>query len=316
MSDRYLKFKTGKSKGEPAPHKPLLLLWAIGRCLQGKPRPASFRLVDKELAYLLKSFGTGTQIRTYYPFWRLQSDGLWEIFGAEKVNVQNGDVSPKQLKELNIHGGLSQEWFDYFRNNRSAALRECFRLVEEYFTPTLAIPILEATLGADLLMPRNDSSEDVRIDVVRWVEAQQIRRYRAPQFRNSVLHAYDHGCAVCDFSIEFPQGTWPALEAAHIQWHSCDGPDIIQNGLSLCVVHHELFDRGAFTITGPTRELKVVVADQILESNQSAQLSEYHDKPLARVPRSLSDQPARASLKWHKKYIFKGSRDQRSQYCC
>lgn len=38
------------------------------------------------------------------------------------------------------------------------------------------------------------------------------------------------------------------LEAAHIQWHTAGGPDVEANGLSLCALHHKLFDLGAFTL--------------------------------------------------------------------
>ncbi len=307
VSDNRLKIKTWKSKGKRAPHKPLLLLWAIGQCLQGQPRLSDFRHVHEELTSLWERFGGPGNVRTQFPFWRLQNDGLWDIPRAASVSVNSsGDVSPEQLRELDIRGGLTKELFDHFRGNPSAALDACFQLVEDHFTPTLAIPVLEATLGSDVLMPHGDALEPAPISVHRLVETQQIRRYRAPQFRNSVLQAYGHGCAVCDFSIEFPQGTWPALQAAHIRWHSHDGPDDIRNGLSLCVMHHELFDRGIFTITGQTKGLKVVVAERLLESGPSAQLSEFHEQPLARTPWTRSEQPARTSLEWHNENVFQG----------
>ncbi len=47
-----------------------------------------------------------------------------------------------------------------------------------------------------------------------------------------------------------------AIEAAHIKWHQAGGPDIEQNGIALCSMHHKLFDRGVFTITN-TMKLQV-----------------------------------------------------------
>jgi putative restriction endonuclease len=35
-----------------------------------------------------------------------------------------------------------------------------------------------------------------------------------------------------------------ALDAAHIRWVQAAGSDEDANGLDLCVLHHELFDRG------------------------------------------------------------------------
>jgi predicted restriction endonuclease len=37
--------------------------------------------------------------------------------------------------------------------------------------------------------------------------------------------------------------------AAHIRWHLAHGPDVECNWLALCVLHHKLFDLGAFTLS-------------------------------------------------------------------
>ena len=37
------------------------------------------------------------------------------------------------------------------------------------------------------------------------------------------------------------------LEAAHIKWFQARGPDVVQNGLALCSLHHKIFDLGANT---------------------------------------------------------------------
>ena len=39
------------------------------------------------------------------------------------------------------------------------------------------------------------------------------------------------------------------LDAAHIKWCQAGGPDTEVNGLALCVLHHKVFDLGAFTIS-------------------------------------------------------------------
>ncbi|GAA3773075.1 hypothetical protein GCM10022403_005280 [Streptomyces coacervatus] len=44
-------------------------------------------------------------------------------------------------------------------------------------------------------------------------------------------------------------GTVPVgLEAAHVRWWACDGPDDVDNGLCLCSLHHKLFDKGVLGI--------------------------------------------------------------------
>jgi len=72
------------------------------------------------------------------------------------------------------------------------------------------------------------------------------RKKRDPAFRQKVLKAYEWRCAVCGFDVKL--GTVAiALDAAHIRWHQAGGPDVENNGLALCVLHHKTFDLGAFT---------------------------------------------------------------------
>lgn len=306
---KHLDLNTWRRGKERAPHKPLLVLWAIGRCLRGEARLVEYGVVHEELKSLLLRFGPHRRnVRPHFPFWRLQRDRIWEIPGAERLTVNSsGDVSPMELREFNVRGGLTKGLFERFRRDRSAALEVCLQLVEAHFTPTLLIPVLEATLGPQVLVSDDSSAAHNQFNPDRFVESLRIRRYRDPGFRRIVLEAYNHSCAICDFSIEFPSGNWPALDAAHIQWHSCKGPDDIRNGLSLCALHHELFDRGAFTIDGNSPDFRVIVAKPVLELVPLTHLNGFHRKPLIRTPDRSSQRPAPESLQWHNKYVFKGS---------
>lgn len=71
------------------------------------------------------------------------------------------------------------------------------------------------------------------------------RKRRAPRagFAEEVLQAYAYACAFCGFDGAL--GRDPVgLEAAHVHWHSQDGPDEVNNGLALRSLHHSLFDLG------------------------------------------------------------------------
>jgi putative restriction endonuclease len=84
------------------------------------------------------------------------------------------------------------------------------------------------------------------------------RRPRDRSFPQHVLAAYEHQCAVCGFDLRL-SGVTIALEAAHVRWHQAGGPDEVNNGLALCVLHHKMFDKGAWTATA---EGVVQVSDQ------------------------------------------------------
>jgi predicted restriction endonuclease len=86
---------------ERAPHKPLLVLYALGQLSRGGPNSVAFRHVAPKLTELLKEFGpTRQSYHPEYPFWRLQNDGLWfvddgfdvrlgsQVMGLEAAHIQ------------------------------------------------------------------------------------------------------------------------------------------------------------------------------------------------------------------------------------
>ena len=63
-----------------APHKPLLVLYALGRWGRGEQADLPFRELEPDLTGLLKEFGPPRQsYHPEYPFWRLQNDGVWTV---------------------------------------------------------------------------------------------------------------------------------------------------------------------------------------------------------------------------------------------
>jgi putative restriction endonuclease len=57
---------------------------------------------------------------------------------------------------------------------------------------------------------------------------------------------------MCGFDGAF--GRYPVgIEAAHVRWHSQQGPDELANALALCALHHTLFDLGVLGITEDQR---------------------------------------------------------------
>lgn len=63
------------------------------------------------------------------------------------------------------------------------------------------------------------------------------RYKRDPRFKSIVYEAYDYRCAMCGIQLEL-------IQAAHIVPHSHEkGTDEIGNGISLCALHHNAYDR-------------------------------------------------------------------------
>ncbi len=171
------------------------------------------------------------------------------------------------------------------------------RVLESFFPSTLH-PDIVATLGLDLDGP--SEARDGAPPTADYAIAQ--RHGRDPAFRERVLRAYEYRCCVCGFDLRI--GHLPAgLEAAHIQWHHVGGPDIEPNGLSLCALHHKLFDLGVFTVE--PAEHRIVFSQRAISGGRgmSGEL-QFHGQPI-HAPQHGDLRPAPEFLAWNTKNVFK-----------
>src|SRR5262249_41640056 len=93
-----------------APHKPLLVLYALGRWARGETELALAE-VDPALPSLLKEFGPPHRTSSIYPFWRLQNDGVWLVQAEGTLKSRKGNTDPPKTELLAHHarGGFSDE---------------------------------------------------------------------------------------------------------------------------------------------------------------------------------------------------------------
>lgn len=93
------------------------------------------------------------------------------------------------------------------------------------------------------------------------------------------------------------------LEAAHIHWHTAGGPDVEPNGLSLCALHHKLFDLGAFTVE--PAEYRVVFSRHAISGGRGMTgVLAHHGQPLL-APQGSAFRPAPQFLEWNRVNVFK-----------
>ena len=275
-----------KSDGARAPHKPLLVLYAIGELLRGKSRLLPYSEIDENFGNLLREFGPRRSRQgTQYPFWRLQSDGIWEVSEADKIRLTaSGDAFKRDLVDYNIHGGFTEEVASQLRTD-SDLMSEIIRMMlDGHFPPE--------TWHDDIL-------QSVGIELT---SRGTIRQKRDPNFRPNILKAYEYRCAVCGFDVKLGHSS-VALEAAHIKWRQAGGPDLEVNGLALCSLHHKLFDRGAFTLSN---NLEILVSD---DAHGTAGFQEwlmrFHGQKL-NFPQRQTYYPSENFTGWHVREVFQG----------
>ena len=225
----------------------------------------------------------------------MQRDDAWEVDRARLVGSNKAGGAYKScLKRHQILGGLTQADCMAFRNDATLAIRVAEDFVACRFPPTLQDEVLEST-GIPVAVPRG-----LEVREVDELVTMRLRR-RDPAFRTLVLDAYGSLCAVREFAVRRDDVPL-AMEAAHVKWHEARGPAVVENGVALCSLHHELFDTGAFTLLP---QLTVFVADAVKGTGADSTLWRYHGAPLRAGPRKDFDRPTPEFLAWHRSEVFK-----------
>lgn len=252
-----------------------------------------FATVHQELTRLVRRFGPHhRRVPTSEPFWRLQNDGVWDIDHPELVMVDSsGSPYISTLRQHGIKDGLTESDYNAIQADPDLAWRIATSLLADHFPDTLHDDILRATGFFETPVVGDHTIE---ISIVR-------RRRRDSRFRSKVLRAYGSRCAVCQQSLEL-HGDVLALEAAHIRWHTYAGPANVQNGISLCVLHHKLFDGGAFTLRV---DLSVWVSDNLAGVGRHEAIEKYGDSRLQVLPDMNSQRPAPEFVRWHQTEVFR-----------
>ena len=291
---RFADLRVWKRQGRRAPNKPLLALWAIGRCLRGEPRTTPFVDVYREVKSLLERFGPPRKVvHPEFPFQHLETDGIWEVRGNGPVaRGRGGHMLVSSLRRTGAHGGFPEDVFVALRSNRGLAIEIAHMLVDAHFPTTRHASLLKA-VGIE----GEAESEVARMDPPGYAYVR--RRVRYARFSREVLAAYGHRCTVCSFAVRVADDP-VALEGAHIRWHCAAGPDEVRNGLALCALHHSLFDAGAFTLDVDRR---IDVTSRIDGDGFKDSLERYARRE-AILPSGVDEQPADRFLAWHRQEVF------------
>ena len=129
-------------KGERAPHKPLLLLLALGRIQQGKPGLISYEEAEPKLKDLLIDFGPPRKnIRPQYPFIRLANDGIWQ-FNKPAIIDTSKDYSRKFLIDEHVDAGFDSNVEAAIRSDPKILKAAAEWLLESNFPDTIHEDIL------------------------------------------------------------------------------------------------------------------------------------------------------------------------------
>jgi putative restriction endonuclease len=280
--------------GKRAPHKPLLLLWLFSQFAAAGSARAAYSEAASPVSQLINDFGPPVKSpalerqRAAMPFVHLERD-LWDLRDRHGKEI-TPDV-PETARWLLDHGAVGQLRPDVTavladRATLAAAARQ---LLDQHFTPVLSEMIC-AAVGLDLPVLEAPQGAQAR-----------LRRPRASGFAEEVLRAYAYQCAMCGFDGRLGRNP-VAIEAAHVRWHSQDGPDDLANAVALCSLHHALFDYG---VLGISLNLQITVSPLYVATSQAGRaIDALAGQPLLHV------RPGQPSVdviyaNWHTIQVFK-----------
>ena len=183
-------------------------------------------------------------------------------------------------------GRLERGFAQALESDRELLQDTVATLLDEHFPESIQ-PDIVAAVG--LKMPQPSTVSDRPAD-------KRGRRPRDPQFRQSVLRAYEHRCAVTGFRAALG-GQYFGCEAAHVQWHAYEGPDIVENGFAVEPTLHKLFDAGAWTLSDDRRIM--VSAELTGTESMVNRVRKLHGNPL-RSPLPGQAHLSVEYIQWHR----------------
>ncbi|KOG40570.1 phosphorothioated DNA-binding restriction endonuclease [Streptomyces decoyicus] len=276
--------------GARAPHKPLLMLYALGRFQRNPRQSMRYSEIEHDLSELLQDYGPTHRTSPSYPFHHLVSDGVWE------VRTDSGAASPgtgvRGLRESGARGQLVPGLRAALAEDGTLLGQLAQLLLDKHFPPSIH-PDIAAAVGLDL-----DQTDGARAS-----SGQAPARRRAAELRRNVLIAYEYRCAFCGFDGSI--GRVPVgLEAAHVQWWAFQGPDDLANCLCLCSLHHKLFDRGVLGLDSGRR---ITVSREFVGQSPAARHHVLDLTGRALIgPQNGSARVAPAYVMWHTAQVFRG----------
>ena len=289
---RLERLKIDRAKGDPAPHKPFLLLVILEMADRGE-------IVGNELslsADLAFRFGLFNEIIAdrnrppldlRLPFHHLQTSGIWIPLMAD------GKPSPhrKLTERVRFDPAFLICLHDpSFRDRAKRLLIE----TPPYFRPEEQQALL-ALFGLERL--RGDTIKEPNAFYSVPAERGREARFRM----QVVVVAYRHTCALTGYRLT-TLGMESIVDAAHIHEFCDSRNNDPRNGLALSKNAHWQFDRGLWTISDDFRV--IVNREKFSESGVFGQrLADLHGKQLF-LPADAKHWPKQEYLEWHRAHKF------------
>jgi len=303
--NKFSKLRIDRARGNPAPHKPLLILAVIdlieqGTILENKIEPSP-QLVESFLKYW--NLLSIEKPRIYLPFYHLKSDKFWHLHAKSGQESLLGTIhqfkSMSQLASVVAFASLDE---DLFLVLHKAEARKAIRktIIETYFPEQAELFRAAIAENQEINVIENlllENAEKKSFDESKIIPATPKR---SAAFRRAIFRLYNYTCSACRLRIITLDGE-AAVQAAHIFPFKQSFDDSIGNGISLCHLHHWCFDRGLFSIDDV---YKIIVAANFEESgNENFLIRKLQANPIL-LPKEKPLRPSLTMIRLHRQNTF------------
>jgi len=289
---KFARLRVDRARGDPAPHKPLLLLALCDLAENGELRDVL--TLSPELAFRFYTYWNIVAGRraqrpdVRLPFHHLTGDGIWSVID------ERGEPSPD--KKLTKRARLPSD-FVAFLEDPSSREKARHLLIAKYFRPFEQIALYEM-IG----LPVPSQQEIERSAAYRSPEDARMAG-REARFRIRVVTAYNYTCALTGYRLTTVTAG-SIVDAAHIHEFRDSRNNDPRNGIALCKNAHWSFDQGLWTISDDYRV--IVALGRFTEAGPTkVDLLENHHGRRLHLPRDKTLWPDPIHLAWHRKGRFR-----------
>jgi putative restriction endonuclease len=292
---KFSKLRVDRARGDPAPHKPLLLL-ALCDSVEKATLPNGVLSLSPELAFRFYTYWSIVAERrpqrpdVRLPFHHLASDGLWSAL--DEHGHQSTDRTLTKFARL--PSDLAAFLEDPVARDRARHL-----LVAKYFRPSERIALYEM-IG----LPVPDRS-DIESNASYKSPEEARMAGREARFRMRVVAAYNYTCAFTAYRLTtITAGS--IVDAAHVHEFRDSRNNDPRNGIALSKNAHWTFDQGLWSVSDDYRIIVAIGHFTEAGPNHLDMLESYHGKRLF-LPEDNSLWPDPIHLAWHRRTTFRSA---------
>jgi putative restriction endonuclease len=301
------RLRVDRSKVQPAPHKPILLLSIIQEIEVGNITANKICITPELVARFKNNFFQLVDADIFtpnfsLPFYHLKSEGFWHFkynIGRQLQLTSSYSIKGlKQLQEVIEYAYLDNELFLLLIHSETlSTLKKA--IIETYFKGIMNKETLVNSYFQEIEeLLLNEPAVAYKKEIIALDEEEIFIRKGA--FKKIVPKAYNQTCSISGMKI-ISSLEIQMVDACHIVPFSESHDDTITNGISLCPNLHRAFDRGLITISN---DYTVIVSDKFSEVSLDYSIAQYKNKRLA-LPLQSRYYPSMNNLQWHQENVFK-----------